>query len=395
MLFWILILIIAILSILGLLYYIWIMPKTGARDTQQAIISTYKQQLSEIDQSLRLGLLLEADAMDQKKEIARRLLLIERSKDDQALTAQHIVSGAAIKKQNILLSLLIVILLPAVSFGTYYKMGNPNSGDWPLMGERAQRLAAIAADPQAALNEMKIELQENLDQNPQIPENWAAMATHHLRLNQPDEAVKTIEQAAALFPENANIITQQAEIYTLSANGFVTPQAQDLFYKAIELEPDQAKPYFYIAEGEWQRDNHETALSIWKDLIDNAPNGAPWLQFVTNRFAQANQELMQAENAPAPNQQTEAFAAMNAQQQEMVLGMVSGLEERLAEDPDDQQGWQRLIRSYQVLGDAAAERTAITGLLAFFDRQLALTPEQQQLSTEIQARLQILSLTNS
>ena len=41
----------------------------------------------------------------------------------------------------------------------------------------------------------------------------------------------------------------------------------------------------------------------------------------------------------------------------MIEGMVSGLAEKLKSDPNNVEGWLRLIRSYSVLGrpDAAAE----------------------------------------
>jgi cytochrome c-type biogenesis protein CcmH len=43
-----------------------------------------------------------------------------------------------------------------------------------------------------------------------------------------------------------------------------------------------------------------------------------------------------------------------------VQGMVASLAARLAEQPDDPEGWVRLVRSYAVLGDAANRDAALT-----------------------------------
>jgi cytochrome c-type biogenesis protein CcmH len=46
------------------------------------------------------------------------------------------------------------------------------------------------------------------------------------------------------------------------------------------------------------------------------------------------------------------------QRLEMIRGMVAGLADRLKNEPDDIPGWQRLARSYRVLGEAEKARDA-------------------------------------
>jgi cytochrome c-type biogenesis protein CcmH len=59
----------------------------------------------------------------------------------------------------------------------------------------------------------------------------------------------------------------------------------------------------------------------------------------------------QAERAPPPG--------MNAEdQQKMIRGMVEGLAARLAQQPNDPDGWARLGRSYGVLGEREKARDA-------------------------------------
>ena len=62
-----------------------------------------------------------------------------------------------------------------------------------------------------------------------------------------------------------------------------------------------------------------------------------------------------------------AAASLSAEDQSaMIETMVAGLDERLRRDPNDAEGWMRLIRSYVVLGRTDQARDALKrGLDAF------------------------------
>jgi cytochrome c-type biogenesis protein CcmH len=54
-----------------------------------------------------------------------------------------------------------------------------------------------------------------------------------------------------------------------------------------------------------------------------------------------------------------AAAQMEPQQrQQMIIGMVEGLAEKLKKDGSDFEGWMRLVRAYTVLGDRDKARSA-------------------------------------
>jgi cytochrome c-type biogenesis protein CcmH len=56
----------------------------------------------------------------------------------------------------------------------------------------------------------------------------------------------------------------------------------------------------------------------------------------------------------------------------MIADMVDGLEQRLAQNPHDADGWVRLMRSRMVLGQEDRARAALqNGLRAFRDDQAA------------------------
>jgi cytochrome c-type biogenesis protein CcmH len=73
---------------------------------------------------------------------------------------------------------------------------------------------------------------------------------------------------------------------------------------------------------------------------------------------------------PAPSQtDREAFARMSPDERsEMIRSMVERLADRLEENPDDLEGWLRLARAYEVMGETDKANDARARADALLDR---------------------------
>ena len=69
--------------------------------------------------------------------------------------------------------------------------------------------------------------------------------------------------------------------------------------------------------------------------------------------------------------------------QEMVMGMVSGLAESLKQQPDNLEGWQRLIRSYAVLGNRSTADAAFADAMEAFRDQPEARSQLQSIAREV------------
>lgn len=111
----------------------------------------------------------------------------------------------------------------------------------------------------------------------------------------------------------------------------------------------------------------EKALA--KEALDNALAQFTRAPFVKRQLLALGQEFglnaaPATETSPAPRgpsaEEMRAAQEMSPEEQrEMIEGMVSRLASRLAENPNDLQGWIRLARSYNVLGKPNDARTAM------------------------------------
>ena len=172
----------------------------------------------------------------------------------------------------------------------------------------------------------------------------------------------------------------------------MSADAHAAFEAALGINPNQAKARFYLGIAAYQDGRKKEAVTRWKELVADAPANAPWRQTVLSHIRRAEgSEAKQAEKTearpPALDKETMANAEQmpEADQQEMIKGMVNRLAERLAENGNDLEGWLRLLRARSILGqkdqavkalaDARAnfkEDTASLDRLNTFAKQLGL-----------------------
>ena len=110
----------------------------------------------------------------------------------------------------------------------------------------------------------------------------------------------------------------------------------------------------------FQDGDYAIAIGQWQALLAVSNPDAPWVTLVRQnmqRAAEAGNITLPPEQATAaapagPDAQAMADAAnmTEAERNEMIASMVKRLEDRLVETPDDTDGWVRLARAYDVLG---------------------------------------------
>jgi cytochrome c-type biogenesis protein CcmH len=128
------------------------------------------------------------------------------------------------------------------------------------------------------------------------------------------------------------------------------------------------KARFFLGLAAEQDGRVNDAITAWKALLDSAPPGAPWAEFIRT-------ELMRVAGAGSGPSEDQVAAASDLppdQRTAMIKGMVERLAERLGKDGSDIEGWLRLVRSYMVLG----ERERALAAVADARRALAAEPDK-------------------
>lgn len=245
-----------------------------------------------------------------------------------------------------------LIAIAVVTSGLYAMLGRPDLDAQPLAGRQAE--IADAGKENAALS---VSVQEALDEAITAAGENPASVEAHLRLamaaadaSAHDIELNALDTALALTDDSPAIKAFKAEALSRKAGGLVTIPARDLIQEVLSAQPDEPRALYLYGLAAYQDEDYLTALDRWTHLQSMVLPDSPLAARLTLSIADAAGRA----GVPVP-ENTSPFAMANDmtddERQEMILGMVEGLEARLADTPDNPQGWDRLIRARQTLGD--------------------------------------------
>lgn len=308
-------------------------------------VAVYRDQLDEIARDRASGLIGEAEAEAARIEVSRRLLAAaDAAEPEMAIEASSAASSLWRRRATALAGLL---LLPAGAAAVYLALGSPQLPGEPL----AARLAAVHQDNSIA--SMVSQVEAHLERNPNDVRGYEVLAPIYLRMGRYADAVATRRKLIAVSGESADREADLGEALTAAANGIVTDEAKSAFDRAVKLDAQQLKARFFLGLAAEQDGDKPKAATIWRALLEQAPAGAPWIETVREALARVGGGPPQVAAAPGPStQEVEAAAGMSAEDRNaMIRGMVAKLADRLKQQGDDLEGWQRLLRAYMVLGE--------------------------------------------
>jgi cytochrome c-type biogenesis protein CcmH len=297
-------------------------------------VGLYRRQLSEIDDLADRGLLAEPERKSAHAEAARRLLAAAEA-PGEAWT------GAPPKRTL----LAAAALTPVLAAALYLAVGAPGLPDQPFAG----RLAAWqAADPSTlGPPQLAALLRAKTRERPADAEAFRFLAIAEGASGDPIAAERALKRAITLAPERADLWEALGVTLVMAGQGAPSPRARAAFDEALKRDPRSVVSRFYRAREEVLTGDRDKGLAAWKALAEELPEGDPRRA----EIERARAEILAPQPAPAMPD---------------IRGMVAGLAARLKEQPDDPEGWVRLVRSYAVLGDAAARDAAHSQATARF-----------------------------
>lgn len=343
MVFWILATIVTLCALATLVYAVRGDRVNAQGNTADAAERAhYRAQLAEIEADAAAGRIQPAEAEAAKGELAREYMRLEGE------TATRMpVPGRLLHHAGFLACLGIA----AIAFGVYALIGNPHLPAMPL-AERTPPQAASDMD----LDQAVARVEAQLAQNPDDARGWSVLGPIYMRMERYDDAVTAYRKVLELLPPTADAETDLAEALMMANNGSAQGEAMALLESAAARDPDHVRSRFYLAGEATRAGNYEEALERWRNLLALGTGEEPWIA-VAERGVEAAEAGMEGEPLPPPpgmpgaGEAPETADIPEADQQEMIRGMVEGLSERLTAEGGSLEEWTRLVRSRLVLGE--------------------------------------------
>lgn len=308
-------------------------PRAGA-DARTAAMAIYKDQLAELDRDLERGLVAPADAEGQRAEIGRRLLALAREGDTATTGRAPAVA------------VLLTLLVPLVAVLVYKRLGVPGVPDLP----RAERLAN--AEKNGDLPALVARVEAHLAKRPDDATGWQLLVPVYQNMGRLDDAAEAISRIIAIKGPTAALQAELAETLTVQNQGMMTDAALAAADAALKLDPKDPKARYYAALGKVQNGKPTEALAEFQALLADTPADAPWRDLVLKEIEKIKQPAQSSSAPQIDGGQMAGAANMTPEQRTaMIRSMVDGLDQKLAADGTDLQGWLRLIRARTVLNE--------------------------------------------
>lgn len=372
---------IAALAITAAVIALMVMPllrRPGpARERAAYDRAVWRDQLAEIDRDVERGLLEPDQAAAARLEIKRRILAAGDGNEERAdgRGSAPVLAGA------------LALVVAVVAFGLYAYLGHPGLEDQPLASRDLSGATASASGPAGqgpTLEQAEQRLAARLQETPDDLEGWLLLGRTRLSLQHYDDAAVAFAHALELSGGAPEIAASYGEAIIGADGGQVGADARTVFEAVLARDPRNPKARFYLALAKAQDGDLPGALQGWVDLEAISPPDAPWLALVRRQIRQAAAATGVDPATIAPSDDVAALAPSgaatavapppgpsradvdaaaemtDAERTAMIRAMVERLAARLQEQPDDLEGWRRLARAWEVLGetDRAAEARA-------------------------------------
>lgn len=302
----------------------------------------YRRQIRELDDLAERGLLAETERKSALAEAGRRLL--DATEAPAAPWNPDTASRGLV--------LLAAVAAPALALLLYLKVGAAGTPDQPyarrLAGWQHADLRNLSAPEIAAV------LRKATSERPNEAEGFRLLGLAEAAAQNPIASVRALKRAAALSPSDPDVRQLLGEAQVAAAGGKVDNDAKATFERLRQLRPDSPTATFFLARAKAAAGDRDGAKSDLAGLLAQIPPGDP-------RRGSVEEELARLDNKPA--------LGADPKQMAMIRGMVAGLAARLESQPDDPEGWARLVRAYAVLGDTAKRDAAYASARARYSAQ--------------------------
>lgn len=240
--------------------------------------------------------------------------------------------GARPLRARIAMASALALVVLGIGGGLYLVLGQPQlafrTDEEALKGRDVRALVALLA--------------RKVRDTPDDPRGFVFLGRGYLTLNDPAEAAKAFARALALQQRQHKVepalYSAYGEALTRAATGIVTPDTEKAFQSALALDPRDPAARYYLGLAYAARGQNAQALQLWESLLAEMPPSALRSELVDRVAA------LKARAGSGPPD---------------ISAMVAGLAARLQTNPNDPEGWQRLVRAYAVLGDTEKAKAAL------------------------------------
>lgn len=254
----------------------WILPPLLRRQ-KPAVASAssnagvLRDQLAELQRDREHGLISDEQFQQAQHELERRVL-----EEVRPITAP--ASDGPIRPSRGT-ALFIALALPVSAALIYLQSGNP--------GALSPQAAALGEVTPQQVERMIEQLSARLAQTPEDADGWALLGRSQFVLQRYGEAARAYERAAALKPDDADLLADYADALASSNDRTIDDRVLALVERALKADPDQWKALAMAGTAAFDRKRYAQAIEYWQKLLKRAPPDSEFARTLQASIAEA------------------------------------------------------------------------------------------------------------
>ena len=260
--------------------------KITALERQTANIAIYRDQLAELEADLSNDVLSKEQYEKSKQELQKRML--------QDVSVSGVGSDVRIspnKTRGLVTAVVVILAIPLTAVSLYMTIGDTR-GLLPqsqLANATQFHSENMAGMPQghAEINSVVDNLVARLQDNPEDIEGWVMLGRTYAIMGKFQEASATYGKLVEMIPDNAQLLSDYADVLAMTNNGSLIGRPAELINQALSVDPEYPKALALAGTVEFEKENYEQAANYWQKLLGLIPQDSQLATSVSNSIDQA------------------------------------------------------------------------------------------------------------
>lgn len=266
---------------------------------RNANVAIYRDQLAELEDDLRNGIVSQEQYAQDKDDIERRLL--EDTNTEKASKKPVKISADA-RKHAYMLG--VGLALVAVIF--YLRIGTPEGVTSAANATTATRPAARATAPgpmaggersQEQIEANVATLAERLKSNPSDAQGWAMLARSYSSLGRYGEAAGAYAKLTELNPNDADLWAEYAFTLALANDRKLEGKPMELIDQALKIDPNNPRALGLAANAAFEAKQYQKAIDYWQRIMKQMPGDSEITKTIQARIDEAKASHKEAQAA--------------------------------------------------------------------------------------------------
>lgn len=264
-----------------------------AEDRQVQNVEIFRERVSELEAERESGSLASEEFEQLKLELEKNLLHDTHNSGNSERPLK-------LTRGSLVTVVLLALLVPALAFGLYAKLGRSVDLELALNTVPDERSSESPSIEGAVAM-----LEAELKQRPENPEGWYMLATTYIGLQRYDEGLGAFRKVLELLPKDApqypGVMGQYAQALFFANNGKMSDEVRAQVERTLAIEPYEITTLGLLGIDAFEQQNYQAAIEYWsKGLINSDGDAAESLRSgIVSAIAKLKEQGIEVPDIPA------------------------------------------------------------------------------------------------